>query len=74
MREYLDSRELEDREVLEEYLARVEEVGMPAFYKASWCTSTSIYWRKEGNNLDTPVKEVKQELQKIELDGKQVGS
>ena len=52
MREYLDSRELEDREVLEEFLARVEEVGMPAFHKASWCTSTRIYWRKEGDDLD----------------------
>ena len=72
--EYLDTRESADREVLEGFLARVEEVRMPAFDKASWCTSTSIYWRRERGDPDTAIKEVEQELQKIDLDGKTVGS
>ena len=53
--EYLDhhlpveqSPQQQQREILAAFRDKTESTEMPDFDRASWCMSTSIYWRRDG--------------------------
>lgn len=66
LREYLGSfqktlktsKELEFEETLQDYVEWSETVDMPVFDRALWYMSTSIYWRKEREELEATNGEV----------------
>ncbi|KAL8823101.1 MAG: hypothetical protein Q9191_006177, partial [Dirinaria sp. TL-2023a] len=56
VREYMDpihsNTQPGSREILSRFLESTSGVDMPDFDRSSWCTSTSIYWRKARGEHD----------------------
>lgn len=56
VREYLDhgreAKQQGERETLLRFLEKTNNADMPAFDRATWCTSTTIYWRNDERDED----------------------
>lgn len=56
---YKISKELEFEETLQDFVKRSETVDMPVFDRALWYMSTSVYWRKEKEEVEATDDEIR---------------
>lgn len=63
-----DSEELKIRETLQEFSGKTESVEMPAFDRATWCMSTSVYWRKDSEKGEATDNDIAENLKTLELE------
>ena len=76
VKEYLDqfqpspeSKDLKISETLQAFADKTSSLEMPAFDRALWCSSTSVYWRKERDEDEATGNGIQNELKKVELEG-----